>query len=106
MRKRQVFKDLVHLASEKSSRRPELYVLGQRPIRFLRESRSTAGWALDRSPRERRVFEERFGSLDREISSFTRAEGGRVLIVDLEMTLPDLFEHFDDAESAAPNSVS
>jgi hypothetical protein len=44
MRKRHVFKDLVHLAADSSGRRPELYVLGQQPRRFLSETRSSAAW--------------------------------------------------------------
>lgn len=42
MRKRQVFKDFVHLAAEESDRSAELYVLGQRPLRFLVAPRSPA----------------------------------------------------------------
>ena len=96
MRKRQVFKDLVHLAADESGRRPELYILGERPIRFLMTTRSKAGWGLDRAPRERQLFVERFGTLDRPISAFVKDEGSRVALVDLERQLPDLFEHFVD----------
>jgi hypothetical protein len=46
---RQTFKDLVHLAAEESDRAAELYVLGERPIRFLQTSTSKASWGLDRS---------------------------------------------------------
>ena len=42
MRKRQTFKDLVHLAAEGSDRAAELYVLGEKPTHFLRTSRSSA----------------------------------------------------------------
>lgn len=49
MRKRQTFKDLVHLAAEESDRAAELCVLGERPIHFLQTSRSKASWGLDRS---------------------------------------------------------
>ncbi|MDX6319012.1 MAG: hypothetical protein QOD35_2412 [Nocardioidaceae bacterium] len=45
MRKRGVFKDLVHLAADDSGRRAELYLAGPKPLRFLRGSRSTAAWA-------------------------------------------------------------
>jgi hypothetical protein len=95
-RKRQVFKDLVNLASDESGRRAELYVLGERPIRFLRRSKSTAGWALDRSPRERKVFEEKFGDLGLPVAAFTKGEGNRVLLVDLEEALPELFHEYID----------
>lgn len=42
MRKRQLFKDLVHLAAEPSARLRHLFVLGPEPIDFLTTSRSTA----------------------------------------------------------------
>jgi hypothetical protein len=35
MRKRGVFKDLVHLAADQSGRRAQLFVLGEAPIKFL-----------------------------------------------------------------------
>ncbi len=91
MRKRQVFKDLVHLAGDDSERRPELYVLGDRPIRFLRASRSRASWGLDRAKRERVIFGEQFGQLDRTIADFTACEGARVMLIDLEEKFPQLF---------------
>lgn len=91
MRKRQVFKDLVHLAADTSGRRAELYVLGTRPLRFLRETRSTAAWGLDRSPATRTLFEERFGHLDVPIRDFTNGPGSHVTILNLEEQLPDLF---------------
>lgn len=91
MRKRQVFKDLVHLAADDSGRSRELYVLGQRPIRFLRASTASAGWALDRSPSSRQLFTHRFGPLDASVSDFVNGHGGSVELVDLEQRLPDLF---------------
>lgn len=84
MRKRQVFKDLVQLAAEGSERSAELYVLGQRPIRFLHETTSNAGWALDRAPAVRAIFEKRFGSLHTPIPDFVDGAGAHVKIVDLE----------------------
>ncbi|MGY6501821.1 MAG: PE-PGRS family protein [Acidimicrobiales bacterium] len=105
MRKRQVFKDLVHLAADASGRRAELYVLGDRPIRFLRTSTSKASWGLDRSPRERAVFEERFGLLERRICDFTAAEGAHVALIDLEERLPAVFVGYDDpSEDEAPTA--
>jgi hypothetical protein len=91
MRKRQVFKDLVHLAADTSGRRAELYVLGTRPLHFLRETRSTAAWGLDRSPATQTLFEERFGRLDVPIRDFTNGPGSHVTILNLEEQLPDLF---------------
>jgi hypothetical protein len=91
MRKRQVFKDLVNLAAEDSGRARELYVLGPRPIRFLRTSTAQAGWALDRSPGSRAVFEERFGTLDVAVSAFVAGPGQTVRLIDLIALYPDLF---------------
>ena len=51
MRKRGVFKDLVHLASDDSGRRAQLLVVGQAPIKFLRESTSPARWGTRSRPK-------------------------------------------------------
>ena len=49
-RMRQLVKDLVHLAADRSGPRAEVYVLDERPRRFLRTSTSTMAWALDALP--------------------------------------------------------
>jgi hypothetical protein len=49
MRKRTLTADLVHLASDESGRRPELWVAGDEPVRFLRTSTSSVGELLSRS---------------------------------------------------------
>jgi len=76
MRKRQTFKDLVHLAADESGRQPELLVVGEAPSGFLRTSQSTAAWALDRSPRD--LLVPRFGPLQTRISQFTSGPAARV----------------------------
>ncbi len=91
MRKRQVFKDLVHLAADASGRRAELYVLGERPLRFLRETGSSAEWGLDRFPATRQLFRERFGSLTVPISAVTDGAASHVRIINLAERLPRLF---------------
>lgn len=83
MRKRDAFKDLVHLAADESRRRAQLFVLGQAPIKFLRESTSTALWGLDRATSMRGLFERRFGPLTMSISEFTAGPGAQVELVDL-----------------------
>jgi hypothetical protein len=100
-RKRQLFKDVVHLAAaDIGDRRAELYVLGDRPKRFLTTTRSTAGWALNRiADNTRDLFEARFGSIDISIPSFVEGAAAHVEIVDLELVLPDLFA----LDSAAPS---
>lgn len=95
MRKRQVFKDLVNLAADATGRRAELYVLGPRPVRFLRTSSSPASWALDRARRERELFETRFGSLSMSVGSFTQTAATHVSLIDLEQRLPDIFRDLD-----------
>lgn len=90
MRKRGVFKDLVHLAADQSGRRAQLFVVGQAPIKFLRESTSPAQWGLDRATSTRALFEERFGSLTMPIRRFTAGPGARVELVDLLPLMPAL----------------
>jgi hypothetical protein len=90
MRKRGAFKDLVHLAADDSGRRAQLFVVGQAPIRFLRQSKSTAAWGLDRATTTRAKFEERFGPLSMSIRDFTAGPGAHVELVDLEPEMPAL----------------
>ena len=90
MRKRQTVKDLVHLAANDSNRRAELYVVRSEPIRFLRTSRSTIGWALDRSPAAARLFTDRFGPLSTPIAKFTAGPAAHVTLVDLAEIAPDV----------------
>ncbi|WP_158726423.1 hypothetical protein [Tomitella fengzijianii] len=92
MRKRGVFKDLVHLALDGSGRRAELYIVGAAPERFLSSSAASAEWALNRSgPRIRQRFRETYG--DRAamtVAEFRRGPGAHVTIVDLASLLPSL----------------
>lgn len=90
MRKRGVFQDLVHLASDDSIRRAQLFVVGEAPIHFLRTSTSAASWGLDRATTLRATFQERFGSLTMPIRDFTAGPGARVELVDLRPLLPEL----------------
>jgi hypothetical protein len=90
MRKRGVFKDLVHLAADQSGRRAQLFVVGEAPIKFLRESTSPASWGLDGAPSTRAVFQQRFGQLTIRIRDFTAGRGAHVELVDLLPLLPEL----------------
>ena len=92
MRKRQVFKDLVHLAADDSGREPHLYLVGQLPVAFLTASDSTAEWALDRHPKTRALFAARLGPLTMKIAEFTSGPASRVRISDLTAYLPALAE--------------
>jgi hypothetical protein len=105
MRKRGVFHDLVHLAADSSGRRPELYVAGALPLRFLRSSRSTARWALDHGADSTRdLFLDRFGSLDVSIRDFTAGPASRVRLVDLAEMLPQVRVALSARETRAPNA--
>jgi hypothetical protein len=86
--KRELFKDLVRLAADTSGRRPELFVLGPEPRRFLETARSKAAWALYRSPGLLRLFTERFGDVSMTLAAFTAGPGARVRIVDMAPLLP------------------
>lgn len=108
-RKRQTFKDLMGLAMDESGRRAELYVVGPQPAQFLRTSRSTPAWALNRSPETlQKKFTARYGSLDMPISQFTATDARHVEIIDLASVLPQLFSVFEaipvptDEDEATP----
>lgn len=90
-RKRQVFKDLVQLAAaDTDGRRPELYVRGSAPIRFLTGTASTAGWGLKNNMAVARLFSECFGPLENRISEFRAGPAAHVRLVDLDDLAPDL----------------
>ena len=91
-RKRQLVKDLVHLAADQSGRSPELYVLGDRPRHFLQTTRASVAWALDRSPSTRALYKTRFGNLDVPIPTFVEGAARVVNVIDLYDRLPDLIE--------------
>lgn len=91
MRKRNTFKDYVHLAADASGRQPALYVVGDRPLKFLRTTTSSAAWGLDRSPTTRTLFTDRFGDLDVSISEFVTEWQPHVDVVDIQQLAPDLF---------------
>jgi len=91
MRKRGVFHDLVHLAAAPGERRAELYVAGPQPLRFLRGSRSTAQWALNRgADSTRALFLDRFGPLNMPVREFTAGLASHVRLVDLANVLPQV----------------
>ncbi|MFC7617279.1 hypothetical protein ACFQV2_31510 [Actinokineospora soli] len=62
-RKRTLTADLVHLALDQSGRRPELWVAGAEPIRFLQTSTSPVGDLLSRTSRHLRArYHDRYGT--------------------------------------------
>ena len=89
MRQRGVTADLVHLAMDESGRRPELWVAGPAPLRFLRTSTSTVDDMLSRSSRHLRDrFETRYGTTGIPLRTFTAQHAAHVRLHDLAETLP------------------
>jgi hypothetical protein len=94
-RKRTVVSDLVHLALDTSGRRAQLYVVGVRPAKFLRSSKSTVSWMLGRlsSPHTRERFASTFdpeGTMT--VAEFTAGPASHVELVDLGELLAELAE--------------
>ncbi len=86
-----MFADLVHLALDDSGRQRQLFVVGQQPIHFLRTTRSSADWGLNRSSAFlRKRFTQQFGSLTIPISEFTSSFGSEVELIDLRERVPEL----------------
>jgi len=94
LRKRQLFKDLVHLATaDIGGRTPELYVLGSLPLKFLATTSSTTRWALNRvSDNMRQQFTAHFGTLDIPVPEFVARHARHVRVIDLEELLPQHFK--------------
>lgn len=92
MRKRQLFKDLAHLAAVSGGRRRQLFVLGSEPAEFLRASHSSVAWALNRFPAAQSEFMQHFGSTEVEVCAFTSSFGRDVEIVDLAQRWPAIFD--------------
>lgn len=86
-RMRQLVKDLVHLAADPSGRRVELYVLDDRPRRFLETSGSTIDWALAPFPKAKDLFRDHFGALDITIADFRAGEAAHVDAIDIRPRL-------------------
>lgn len=84
-RKRTVVSDLVHLALDDSGRRAQLYVVGARPVMFLRTTATTVSWALGRSaPRTRERYASAFdphGTMT--VAQFVAGPASHVELIDL-----------------------
>ncbi|SFL37673.1 hypothetical protein [Geodermatophilus ruber] len=97
MRMRGVFADLVHLAMDDSGRRAQLFVVGARPIHFLRTGSSSAEWALGRSsPRLRARFAEHFGDPSIAVRDFSNGPASHVELIDLTRLVPVLADDVHD----------
>ena len=91
IRQRMVFQDLMQLAMQPAGRRTELYVAGEAPLRFLRESTSPVGKALNLGPiTMRQQYVEHFGDLSMPIHVFTNGPAQHVRLIDLSEVLPQV----------------
>lgn len=89
MRKRGVTADLVHLAMDDSGLRPELWVAGSSPLRFLETSTSPVGNLLSRSSRHLRTrFEGKYGTADIPLCEFAATQAAHVQRRNLADVLP------------------
>jgi hypothetical protein len=79
MRKRTLTADLVHLALDQSGRRPELWVAGVEPLRFLRSSTSPVGGLLSRSSHHLRDrYHNRYGTADIPLRDFVTRHAAHI----------------------------
>lgn len=91
MRKRGVTADLVHLALDESGRRPELWVAGEEPLRFMDTSVSSVADLLTRSSRHlRERYTGRFGTKDIPLYSFVREQAAHVQRRNIATVLPEI----------------
>jgi hypothetical protein len=89
MRQRTLTADLVHLALDESGRRPELWIAGGQPLRFLRTSTTSVAGLLSRSSKYLRArYQDRYGSEPIPLCTFTAEHAGRVRLCDLADVLP------------------
>lgn len=91
MRKRGLTQDLVHLALNEDERRPELWVAGSDPIRFLRTSASPVGGLLSRASRRQRArYEARYGTTDIPLRDFVTEHAAHVQLRSIADAVPAL----------------
>jgi hypothetical protein len=91
MRQRGVFADLLTLAFDESGRRAQLFVVGDRPQRWLSTSTTSVGWALGRGAASARArFAERVGPDTMTVADFRAGPAADVEIVDLTTLRPEL----------------
>jgi hypothetical protein len=90
-RQKTTVKDLARLAADKTGRRAELYVLGERPINWLATTRSPVHAKLKGYPAEVVAFEAVFGDPAIPISEFVAGAAAHVRLINIERRLPQLF---------------
>jgi hypothetical protein len=81
--KRMLVRDLIYLAALAAERRPDLYVLGEWPLRFLSETDVPVSWAIRGSAPTEALYLERFGDPDTPISRFRLTEASHVSVTDI-----------------------
>ena len=84
--------DLFHLAYDHRGRRPELWTVGNRPIEFLRTSRTTMGDLLSRSSQQLRARPEVAAIATVPVREFVANHGNHVVLPDICEQLPVVAE--------------
>jgi hypothetical protein len=90
-RRRLLVRDLVHLAPVPPAGRPELYVLGEWPLQFLAETDAPVGWAIDRFPATRALYQKYYGDLSVTIPEFRSGPAAHVRVTDLGAEISHIF---------------
>lgn len=91
MRKRTLFADLARLAMEDSSRRKQLFVIGELPGRYLATTRTSVSRVINRSSQTLRdQMADRYGPLEMSVAEFTATHGLQVEVVNMEDIVPEL----------------
>jgi hypothetical protein len=91
-RQRGLVKDLAHLAlhDPEDERLRQLFVVGQRPLMYLRNSRSRLRWALDRGARVTTDLVAARVDLDTPLCEFVREQAANVELIDLCERMPQI----------------
>ncbi|MEI2702215.1 MAG: hypothetical protein V9E83_07420 [Baekduia sp.] len=89
-REKDLFKDLVLLTQVPLSLRPEIYVRGPRPARFL-GGQASARKQLKRSQSVLAVFDAQVADPEITVAAYVSKYAGRVCVVDLERAVPSVF---------------
>lgn len=89
-REKDLFKDLVLLTQAPLSLRPEIYVRGPRPARFL-AGQASARKQLKRSQPVLAVFDAQVSDPEITVAAYASNYAGRVRVIDLEQAVPSVF---------------
>lgn len=94
IRQNALFKDFFSLAEADTTKRRLLYVLGRtHPMKFLRGGRALSS-VLSRNRSLQAAFKAKFGNRFVTVAEYYKYREGRVEVVDLQASVPDLVQIF------------